>query len=701
MSDKNDQNVLSNAYRQPETVQLSPDALVFINGSNLLVDTEGNTVDIRQDITEISTSLSTDQSPGSANFTISYPEHSGGRRGMSKYKNLMMMSEVVIYFRGRFLKQDPKDSKKTKYPYYQAFWGVISAITENYSDGVHTISVSCADILRWWQITNMVINPSLLSTTEQLDTYLDLLGVDKKDKKTFLSGKAVKHKIEKRDLSIFSNIFSNKTIPEIFQACCQLSLLQMMPLKDNLRQQIKAVPVGKDLRDKITNQQMTYWAERLNQVGRSLRIYGLRIDPDGEFKGRLNIDMSKVISLGEDDEKKSEGTPTVVIQMFPSAPPIAKSDRKSQLEIANEVKEAIQFEFFMDVNGDIVLKPPFYNLDVTSNAPVSYLEDLDILNWNFVQSESEVVTRVDVTGAFSKFGNVALADPVGTANNPLLQLQFGERPIQRSMPWLHDANHCYFWGRSELTRQNALIRQGTITIVGRPELRLGYPVFVPSRDAFYYVKGIEHRFTFGGTFNTTLTVVAERAQTGNKLGLFKNIGELTDGQISVLGGSNSEPNSVNNFVKQISMPSICTPRAKEHVAIVEPNFTIDLTKTKSDVIGEWHSFTEAVAEPDKNNFQLTDDKGYEIIGQVGQAPYVTYGYKTSLQNDLFQQNQTEKQKASEKALSMDVKNSTLTVSPNNATLALDDENSKMVDFGHTDFISSAAKAHTGIGPLYA
>ena len=66
------QNLLDDVYRQPETVQLSPDALVFINGSNLLSDPEGNSFDVRQDITEINTSLSTDSVPGTASFTISF-----------------------------------------------------------------------------------------------------------------------------------------------------------------------------------------------------------------------------------------------------------------------------------------------------------------------------------------------------------------------------------------------------------------------------------------------------------------------------------------------------------------------------------------------------------------------------------------------------------------------------------------------------
>jgi hypothetical protein len=661
----------------------------------MLTDPDGNSFDVRQDITDISTSLCTDQCPGTASFTISYPEHSGGRKGMSKYKNLMIMSEIVIYFRGRFLKEDPKDATKTKYPYYQAFWGVISAITTNYSDGVHTISVSCADILRWWQITNVTINPSILSSVDATfkKAYVEALGVKEEDEKSFLSGNTVVDNLG-RQISIFSNIFSNLTTAEILQKCCSLSMLQMMPLRDNLIQQIKAVPIGPTTKGKITEKigdslsasQMKYWAERFNMVGRSLRIFGLQVDKDGQFKGRLNIDMSGVVT-----NNASVGTPTIVYQMFPASPPVVKSERKSQLDVANELKETLHFEFFMDVNGDIVFKPPFYNLDVKSNAPNSYIEDLDILNWNFIQSESEVVTRIDVTGSLSRVAGGGLAAPVGTAFNPYLQLQFGERPQERQMPWLLNTDQCFFWAKSELARQNALIRQGTVTIVGRPELRLGYPVFVPSRDAFYYIKGIENRFTFGGTFTTTLTLVAERAQTGVISGLFRNVGELKDEQEPELGSSNCEPNETNNFIKQTYSPTVCTPRAQQHLSIVQPNFTIDLSKKRSDTQGEWKTFSGATAEPDKKNFQISDSSGYEIIGQIGEEPYVSYGYGTQWNYDSKLQESIASQDK-KVPLTMDISNSTLRVSPNNSMLTLDDENSKMIDFGKSDAISAAQKA---------
>ncbi|MDD5649583.1 MAG: hypothetical protein PHF86_04085 [Candidatus Nanoarchaeia archaeon] len=677
------QSSLNDFYRQPETVQLAPDALVFINGSNLLTDPSGGKFDIRQDITEINTSLSTDSVPGTASFTISYPEHRGGRyrtltSGVSKYSNLKIMSEVEIYFRGRFLKEV---NGEKKFPYYRAFWGVVTALTENYGDGVHTISVSCADILRWWQITLASINPSIMGTQTDLKAQLGQMGMNDEDIRKFLEGKTVK--ANGRYLTIFSNLFSGQTIPEILNALSTASMLQMAPISDYLYSKDQTVQVSGEARDSAaTKEMMYYWSKRLNEVGAHLKIYALQVRPETK---RMDIDVFKLLTY--DDKTKNEklqgmfGSNTIVYQSFPQAPSIAKSEKKSQLEIANELKETIHYEFFMDVNGELVFKLPFYNLDVRKNMN-SIIHDLDIINWNFIQSESEVITRVDVTGTLA---NVSGYQEItnGTARDPYLSLQFGERMVQRSMNWLHSAEQCVFWGRAELARQNALIRQGSVTIMGRPELRLGYPVFIPSRDAFYYIKGIENRFTFGGTFTTTLTLVAERTKKQNKNSIFRNVGEIKDEQVVIVGDSIAEPNDTNNFVKQVSMPSICTPRAKEHVTIVEPIFTTDL-KSK-EKFGTWQTYANTSVTPNKDGeFQITDYDQYEVIGQVGAEPYITYGY--GLQYDPIgtiktpEKTDPTKDNAA-KALEMNVQRMQLEVDPNNVMYTLDSENGRMIVYG--------------------
>jgi len=591
-------NVMNQGYRQIETVQLAPDALILINGENTIDDGSGHVFELRNDITEINTSLSTESSPGTASFTISIPDHDSRRAEIIAYRSICVMSEVEIYFRGRFLKK--YSGQPDKYPYYQAFWGVIIAITENYNDGVHTISVTCNDILRWWAIANVTINPSLLASTETLKSYMTkTLKISNADYEKFLAGTVIKDK-GGRSISIFSNNFSMMSIPEILKSLSNVSLLQMVPVEDFLGYKQEAqIPKTTKSVDKMKI--MEYWVERMTAVGRHLKIYGLTTNKD---TGLWELDKDIIAQV-------------LPYQQIPQAPPMMQSERRSQLEIVNEIKEAIQFEFYMDVSGEIIFKPPFYNLDVRNNLS-SVIDDIDILNWTIVQSESTVLTRIDVKG---QLASVSADGQVvnGIAQSPLLGLQFGQRVKSFTMPWLNTNDQCLAWAKIELARSQADLKTGTITILGRPELRLGYPVYVPSRDCFYYVKAIDHHLAFGGTFTTTLTITAERAKSKNgNVELFRRVGEtIKDPSITVSGSSIAEKDENNNFIKQMFLPGMCTPKAQSNAPIetIEPNFAIDMNQIKKDNTSDWKSFSEIKnTENTVQEFKLTDNNGYELIG---------------------------------------------------------------------------------------
>ena len=81
-----------------------------------------------------------------------------------------------------------------------------------------------------------------------------------------------------------------------------------------------------------------------------------------------------------------------------------QSDFQSKLEIANSCKQAVGFEFFMDVTGDIVFKPPFFNLDILSNKPISWIQPIDIIDYDITDSESGVITQLVIQGNFG--GNI-------------------------------------------------------------------------------------------------------------------------------------------------------------------------------------------------------------------------------------------------------------------------------------------------------
>jgi len=51
---------------------------------------------------------------------------------------------------------------------------------------------------------------------------------------------------------------------------------------------------------------------------------------------------------------------------------------------------------------------------------------------------------------------------------------------------------------------------GSVTILGRPEIRCGMSVYLKPRDTIYYIKEVNHAFTAGASYETTLTLIGGR-----------------------------------------------------------------------------------------------------------------------------------------------------------------------------------------------
>jgi len=190
----------------------------------------------------------------------------------------------------------------------------------------------------------------------------------------------------------------------------------------------------------------------------------------------------------------------------------------------------------MDVTGDIVFKPPFFNLDVLGNKPVSWIQDIDVIDWDFGESEAEVVTQLQMQGNFS--GNVDWGMPeeltpyLSVTDYHLLR-RYGWRTQTHNSEFEgNNLNNMFFHGMDILDRMNARRWRGTVNIPMRPELRLGFPVYIAPKDQFWYVQGISHNIQFGGRAQTTLTLTAKRGKflAPNGIGTLKitDRGQPTD-----------------------------------------------------------------------------------------------------------------------------------------------------------------------------
>jgi len=557
---------------------------------------------------------------------------------------------------------------------------MIVSVAEAYADGMNTLSFTCSDILYWWKIIRTGTNPAIVATQEAQEDARKQAEVDSGDKNS--NGTYKNAAIQ---TSLYGNRYADYTIPNALFTIAQTTVLDFMPFEEGIQHSTgisdkNTLSVEFDDIDKKDKQYETkirdtivkYWEKRFVQIARRLRLYGFKAET-------ANVKGFSGFTFKFDEEAWGEirtGTAN------DGGPALMETITKSKLELANELKDMIQFEFFMDVNGEIVFKPPFYNIDIRENL-ISRIDDVDIINWNFLQSESEVVTRMEVKGQISQTISNGETDKYtrrGIAIDPFLAQRYGLRIQQRTAHWLKTSDECLTYAKSELDRINARAQSGTISIIGRPELRLGYPIYIISRDAFYYVKSIGHSFDFGGQFITNLGLVTERTRIRDKQGnpvanrLFRPVGELKDNAVLIEGQTSIHEDENNNYVKEMIIQKLCHPNVKVLRGMTRPKY-IDNLKSVKISGAEAHETIQSKDIKDTDKV-LTDDYGYELIG------FFKYGRDLKFENNiLVKKSGDNNETKAVKALDVYLSDKPNYFSPNNSalsTITLDDNASSML-----------------------
>lgn len=524
------------------TVVTAPDAIVYINGQTDLVACTKcrRSFDINKYITSVQVDLNVNNAPGSASFGLSIPRHSIDDFIVDGEPILSNMMEVEMYAKGYYLVNGLPQ-------YYPIFWGLITDISEGYSSGENTFNVSCADILKWWELCRMNINPAMTQAAGQMGANYET-----------------------------GNIFDGCNVYDVMWTLAQQSMGDILQAKGSLtsvtREELNSATflgMRKDI--------MAYWNARFGKMRSSLLLYGVRgagVRGDSIYASQPTATSPVGSRFASSAVRNANGgidgsqmlfDPIDDVIPFRSnisnsgKPNHWESEYQTKLELANVCKEAVGFEFFMDVTGDIVFKPPFYNLDTLSNKPVSWIQDIDIIDWDFTESESEVITQLQIQGAFQ--GGAMDFGVTSDVNTPYTQVtdyhllrQYGWRPQSFNAEYLENPEAQFYAGLDMLDRINSRRHRGTINIPLRPELRLGFPVYVAPKDQIWYLSGISHNIQFGGRAQTTLTLTAKRG----KFVAPKGIGtiELTSFARNTDRGSSSAETST-------PLVTASTPSAKE------------------------------------------------------------------------------------------------------------------------------------------
>lgn len=479
-----------------QTVVTAPDAIVYINGTSEAIGCPScrKKFPFNKYITSIQMDLSTDSSPGSASISMSVPRHAIDDFFFDNTPILTPMMEIEIYAKGFYTIEGLPQ-------YYPIFWGLVTEVSDSYSGGEHTVSIHCSDILKWWELCKMATNSAYTSP------HPGAMG-----------------------MSLFGNAFNGMNPYDIIWTLAQQSFGDIIVGTGSLASGYRENGAEKGVFTAAFADLMVYWSQRFQRVRSNLLLYGVngvavRGDTilEGMRKGKATTGkawVAKTVSdaNGSVDSAQSVFDPTdeKVVAMrsnLNASVPLWGSEYQTKLELATAAKEAIGYEFYMDVDGSIVFKPPFYNLDILSNKPLSWIQDIDIIDWDFSTSEAEVVTQVIMQGSF--FGNMDYGvseelTPFTSVTDFHLLRQYGWRSQNYNSEFMGDTSTMFYHGLDVLDRWNSRRHRATITIPMRSELRLGFPVYIAPKDEIWYITGISHSIAFGGRATTSLTLTARR-----------------------------------------------------------------------------------------------------------------------------------------------------------------------------------------------
>lgn len=522
-------------------VRHTPDAIVYINGhSEFSVCASCNKkMDLNKYITTVSCDAGVEPN-ASASISLSVPKMSSDVFSHDGNYVLRPGLEVVIYMRGYFpmegyalLGQDSEEGDNTPvYPYYQTFRGVVTSVSHDFSGGFYSATMSCANLLHFWSNQYLSTNGAVFGPRP------DGSGVTP---------------------NLTGHSFTNATPYNIIYTLMRTGFGAAYSVGWSVNQRTN-VDAESDSSDKsLYSHAAEWWEKRWQSSSMKLRMYGFdgslfnfleqsflgmfgsksadrkfilsyNTLPDGTSKN-FNMEEGRQATARAIGYAASETTAAFMdakgykldilkMQAFTfdmgniANVNFFESEYMSKMEIAEAVTGLTGFEFYQDVDGDMVFKPPFYNMD-TREDPVYVIEDRDLITISETETEPEA-TYVKGTGGL--FGNTTgvLSGEFGTKQAMYIDwrlvAKFGWKETSFESHYLNNASQLYVSAISRLDIANASTKSADITIPIRSELRPGYPVYVRSLDCFFYVRNISHNFSPGGECTTTLTCIAKRSK---------------------------------------------------------------------------------------------------------------------------------------------------------------------------------------------
>ena len=547
-----------NKYRT--TRSWTPDAIVTFNGETTLpgCPTCNNQIDFSRFINSVNASGGLDGS-NSCDIQLKIP----WAYGDSVYKDgrfiLTTGIEVFVYYRGFFqvkelaLKADNIDLENGEIlsapdvearPYYPVFHGVISSVSVDLADGAYSVSIGTRNMLSFWDNQQINTNagyfaadPSMSRgsvnmkghvytgmTPHQIiyDLFLDAGG----------SAEGTSFALSKQSNIKARNSTGQQNYSLMMQYLQQrfqngMYGLRMYGASGRMYTAVESRIVSRqgggnnasNNQKVIQNSRKPYTGIKGQgvQLSRMIKAGMVAYEFDNATGGRLQrtVDSRILNKLEEDDEIGLS-----VLQMKPFVPNLGsfaqvnffESTFETKKAIAGRVCEVTGYEFYQDMDGDLVFKPPMYNMDTSTDRVYNIFRE-DLISISYEHNEPEV-TYVTMKGNhFRQFEGHGIDGEWGVKGvyvDYALVAKYGWKGSDFDSSYYNSAKQAYYAAAVELDKQNKNTEGCSVTIPLRPEMKPGYPVYVEENDCFYYVESVQHSFSYGGSCTTSLTLVCQR-----------------------------------------------------------------------------------------------------------------------------------------------------------------------------------------------
>lgn len=544
-----------------KTIRYAPDCLVYINGDTSLPGCPkcGGLIDIQEFITQVSVDLGVDPSSCSCTLSLSVPEHHIHTLVKAGECLIIPGLELHIYMKGYFPVTGLYDGPQEGFndgedlrgfphvPLYHTFHGVTLSADVSYSGGFQNISISGSGMLHFWQYHQISTSASQFGTRPQGSNLKTTLTGNAFNGRTpyaiaytlfhdtagaaggvgfALSSKTnVAAKSTVTNKSLFSmnidywkerfstrmfNLRMHGASGEVFNSA-QASFLARLST-GNLERIVKeAILLGKKTNaDKEKKSNIFSTALQLGIISET------RDPVTGQVRYTTGLTFTDTQSVSESGvtEQFNLGAIQAYVQSISQYGEVNfwESTYESKMDMIQQLCEKTGFEFYQDADGDMVFKPPLYNLD-TSGSRIYRLEDEDLIDISFSIKEPET-TYVTMKGSqFKNLKDTGTDGEFGTRGQYIdykLVAQFGWREGSLETEYFSNPRSMFYACVNRLDILNAQTYSASATIPLRPEMRAGYPVYIPYLDSYYYVTNISHSFSYGGGCTSSLELVARR-----------------------------------------------------------------------------------------------------------------------------------------------------------------------------------------------